>query len=220
MITIPALQQSGCLAYYPFKNNTKDMMGTYDASTTSQYTVNQTGSEHIILDGTTKIELPEPVTASSIGTFCGWISCTSLSDVYIVTRCRTTANRIFSIRYWYASGQMRFIIQVNNSGAPNDSIYTVIKDPIPWHHIAVVANGSSWQLYVNGALQPTVILSGSNSGKWGSTITSHDYYTIGSMQYNNGEEVFSSFKSKDFMFFNTALDKNQINAIIMDTIIY
>lgn len=115
---------------------------------------------------------------------------------------------------------MRLLIQVNNSGSPNNSVYAVIKDPLPWHHIAITADGSMWKIYVNGTLQPVSVLLGTNSGKWGSTIASHDYYTIGSVQYNNEEEVFSSFKAKDFMFFNTVLDKNQINAILMDTIIY
>lgn len=219
-INTQSLKSLGCVAYYPFRDTMLDATGQNDATADLTYIGNQTGYDHLFIDGISKVTIPEPITASTVGTFCGWIMCNATADMYIVTRSRTTANRIFAIGYWYTSNQMRLKVQVNNSGAPNSAVYVVIKDPFVWHHVAVVANGSTWTLYVNGSPQNISIITGTNIGKWGGAITSHDYYAIGTSQVNNEEEVTSTFHARDFMFFNTALDKDQVNDLLMNTIIY
>ena len=48
-----------------------------------------------------------------------------------------------------------------------------------WYHVVVVSTGSAWLLYVNGQIQPLVLVSGVNNGQWLSGIPDRDAIGIG-----------------------------------------
>ncbi len=50
-----------------------------------------------------------------------------------------------------------------------------------YYHIALVANGSSWSLFINGQKEDITIKSGTNSGKWFSQVSGLDKFTVGSL---------------------------------------
>lgn len=225
MINSTFLKSIGCLAYYPLNQTAKDISSNGNHATAADSVMqlgNQTGMDHIVIisDVDSKLTLPASILAPTTGSFSAWIKCNTTADIHILSKCRTTANRIFEIGYWYTGGRMRLCVTVNNSGSPNHSVYVEIKDPFNWHHIAVTADGSIWKLYLNGNPQTITISTGSNSGKWGGALTAHDYYAIGTRSYNNIGEEYSAFQIREVFIGDTALPQATINNLMMSTIIY
>jgi hypothetical protein len=81
-----------------------------------------------------------------------------------------------------STGQVSIFQQ---NGDTLDGIATTNTIPLnTWSHLEFVSTGATWKIYVNGALQSTSVLSGSNSGDWFADTSARDNITLGVLNIN------------------------------------
>lgn len=221
-LTTSSLASWGCTAWYPLNGNTKDLLAQNHATGTDITYINDaTGETHASFNGTTsKIAIPATIVSYNQGTIACWLKCNASGDMNIITKSRTTAIRMFTVGYWFNDNKMKIFVQSNNNNAPNNWVWTEVKDPYRWHFVVITGDGSTYKIYINGSIQTLTVGAGTNAGGWSNTITSHDYYSIGSKQYNYESESFYNFEASNIMFFNTVIDRGQVNQLMTKTTLY
>lgn len=82
-----------------------------------------------------------------------------------------------------------------------------------WIHLAVVQDGVSPQLYVNGLAIAQTFLVSNNDQKWINDMGSFDLINIGRMKTSNLDQNYFDGNIDEVSYFNTALDSDDIFAI-------
>jgi len=109
-----------------------------------------------------------------------------------------------------AAGTTNFLINAGNYTYPDGA----------WIHLTVTANGSAWNLYENGKIQPGawIVVTGSNAGTWiGSTTIASAVATVGST-YVSGSYLYP-FKGvlDDVRVWERALSSGEAKAVYEDS---
>jgi len=108
-------------------------------------------------------------------------------------------NRAFSFGTWGVSASDTRLMVCSSVSSPDECVYgSTNLSPGVWYHAAVVSNGSSWSLFINGVSETVNVLAGGNFGAWfGDNADGNvDRYTIGNLRQSGG----------DTGFFNGAID--------------
>lgn len=114
------------------------------------------------------------------GTITGWIMRSAVTGFpTIFASSDESTNTRFLLFHLRTAGQLS-IERVNASGTDRVRGTTVLALN-KWYHVAVVSNGTSWQLYLDGVAETLVLEAGVNSGDWFADIPDRDNITIGNL---------------------------------------
>jgi hypothetical protein len=120
-------------------------------------------------DGSDDYLTMSPVTPTAQqGTISGWIKVPSSHSGHmpVVTWSILSASNTFQDRLTVRNGQIRYYHQDTSNGVDIVQGGTTGLFDNTWHHVAVVCNGSSYALYLDGSAETVSVVTGSNSGKW------------------------------------------------------
>jgi hypothetical protein len=78
-----------------------------------------------------------------------------------------------------------------------------------WYHVAVVSNGTSYKLYVNGQEEGLTITGGANSGDWLGDTDKRDNITIGVFKRAALDDFFNGIID-EVRLYKRALSANEI----------
>jgi len=134
-------------------------------------------------DGSDDYLTTSPVTPNAQqGTISGWIKVPSSHSGHmpVVTWSILSASNTYQDRLTVRNGQIRYYHQDSTAGVDIVQGATTGLFDNTWHHVAVVCNGSSYALYLDGSAETVSVVSNSNSGKWIGDITgTHEVTEIG-----------------------------------------
>ena len=134
-------------------------------------------------DGSDDYLTTSPVTPNAQqGTISGWIKVPSSHSGHmpVVTWSILSTSNTYQDRLTVRNGQIRYYHQDSTAGIDIVQGATTGLFDNTWHHVAVVCNGSSYALYLDGSAETVSVVSNSNSGKWIGDITgTHEVTEIG-----------------------------------------
>lgn len=123
------------------------------------------------------ITLPDDIDNSAAsGTISAWIYPTSNDIRFIFTASKAGDNdRIFLLALTPGTSSPRLYVEAYYlASSINDAVQTPDNSITlnAWNHVAVVSDGSSYTLYINGVSQTLSAIVGSNTGRWINSVAS------------------------------------------------
>lgn len=170
--------------------------------------------EGVTLNGTTQYLMRAEAdwrSTDTAGTVMGWVRRSTAGVNHTVF---ASADESGTAHYWrlYVRSSNRLAVESAESGDPTDEIEgstTIAADT--WHHLAVVSDGATWNLYVDGALESLSVVAGGNNGDWLSEVTLRDNITIGVLHRSSLTNYFAG-TIRDVRYYSRALGAAEINA--------
>jgi len=140
------------VANLQFEGNTMDSTINLNHSAsygTISYTTGKVGSQAIVLNGTSTLQLPATVAnykELTIATWVYWNSTTSWQRIFDFGNDQT---QYMFLTPKAGTGQMRFAIK---NGGAEQILNTTVMPYVKWTHVAVTMNATGAHIYVNGLL--------------------------------------------------------------------
>jgi len=181
--------------------------------TNTDSTVNQVGKidKAYSFNGTSsRLTFAQTLKSSSNGTLCAWIKPDSITSDVRAIATESDGGTSNYLRFYTFGGKLRF--NLRDSGAFIGSVETPeILNDTEWHHVAVVARDSEYELYINGVSQTLSGIDGTleNTGNWTDTITVTEGY-IGA--FNATGSVFDGL-IEDVRYYDYVLSEQEIKNI-------
>ena len=125
-------------------------------------------------DGSDDYLTTSPVTPNAQqGTISGWIKVPSSHSghMQVVTWSILSTSNTYQDRLTVRNGQIRYYHQDSTAGIDIVQGATTGLFDNTWHHVAVVCNGSSYALYLDGSPETVSVVLNSYSAKWIVDIT-------------------------------------------------
>ena len=170
-------------------------------------------------DGSNDYVTASPVTPTAQqGTISGWIKIPSSHSGHmpVVTWSILSASNTFQDRLTVRNGQIRYYHQDTSSGVDIVQGGTTGLFDNTWHHVAVVCNGSSYALYLDGSAETVSVVLGSNSGKWiGDMTGTYEVTEIGASRRNAsaGGSDYGNGLLDEVAIWDSALSSSDISSI-------
>jgi hypothetical protein len=178
-----------------------------------------TNTYSVSFDGTNDYVTASPVTPTAQqGTISGWIKVPSSHSGHmpVVTWSILSASNTFQDRLTVRNGQIRYYHQDTSNGVDIVQGGTTGLFDNTWHHVAVVCNGSSYALYLDGSAETVSVVTGSNSGKWiGDMTGTYEVTEIGASRRNAsaGGSDYGTGLLDEVAIWDSALSSSDISSI-------
>lgn len=156
-------------------------------------------------------------TADNCGSLCCWLNMPSIG----------TARDIVS--FTKASNETRLEVQVDSGGDIVLAVYnagsallnvtaaTANLASATWYHMAIVQNGFSPLVYLNGVSLPLTFSTASNTGAWVNSMGTVDTGRIGCLNFNGGgNTTFFNGTLDDFRYYRRVLSQSEVWTIYND----
>lgn len=181
--------------------------------TSSNTTLNQTGkiSKAIDFNGSSSRLRTSDVFEYPVGSFSAWVyresggafqslfsSCRTNSEVYNFNIAISTLNRL------------TLFVRENTTLSYLTSTNTIPLEE--WCHVVVTSNGTETKLYLNGVEETVIIVQGSNSGYWLSSVTNRVNTNIGRTERQTITDYFDGM-IEDIRLYNHAISEQEIATI-------
>ncbi|MBU4480668.1 LamG domain-containing protein, partial [Patescibacteria group bacterium] len=144
--------------------------------------------------------------SDSAGTVSAWIKTNNSGTINILTSA-DEATAVYYLIFKLTSGKLG-VQQLNNDTQDLVQGTTSIADNL-WHYVAVVSNGSTYSLYVDGKAESLTVDSGSNSGDWFADTLNRDNLMIGLLKRTTSTGFFNG-SVDDVRIYNYARTAAQI----------
>ena len=120
----------------------------------------------------------------SSGTIAAWIKPEALGNLTILASgSDSDVNYFFKFFVFNTSGSNLHLYVGAKSPTNNYVRSTTSLTVGEWYHVAATSDGSQWRLYINGVEETLVVFSGSNAGRWFSSVdVGVNSYMLGSLQ--------------------------------------
>ena len=151
-----------------------------------------------------------PFTGLTTGSITGWFNTADTPRGALMNfgDASTTDRMIIEV---VDAGNLRLVVREAAANQTDLQTTATYEDGV-WHHFAVLQDGASITLYVDGS-EVTAFDININSGAWFNTITSPSTMSIGWETRSNGQFPFNG-SIDDVAIFNHALSEQQLNNVI------
>ncbi|HPM32622.1 MAG TPA: LamG domain-containing protein [Chryseolinea sp.] len=183
------IPRDGLVCYYEFSGNASDLSnndndGTNVGAQLSKDRKNKTNESFLFKAVENDyIEKNDPsFKGNEVGTFMAWVKVNSFENVqYLagISDSESIENYVSLIRIDPADNTIGVYYRL--PGAADWISGTTELEAGTYYHIALVADGVIWKLYIDGLEETIVVNSGTNSGKWFSELSSLDKFTVGNI---------------------------------------
>lgn len=118
------------------------------------------------------------------------------------------------MRLMLTSSSKLVITQVGNGtdALEGDTVFVANR----WYHVALVSDGSSYKMYVDGVVETLAIILGSNTGDWFADMPNRDNITIGALKRASLDTRFKG-SIGDVRVYNVDLTQDEINKLRLQT---
>jgi hypothetical protein len=184
---IDKIPKNGLIAYYTFSNGyAYDLSGNDNngiihgaLSVPDRFFKPNESFQFNDVDDYIKVDNPSFLDNDK-GTFMAWVEFDDIDHIQYVASVGDTnsiENYISLIRLDPSSQTLGlYQREVGSANWVNGS--TLISHDI-YYHFALVSDGLSWSIYINGKKEALTIINGSNNGKWFKDLSSIDNFVIG-----------------------------------------
>ena len=157
------------------------------------------------------------ISADNDGTFSVWYKPSSLStNSNIITLTNSSASNVYLIIGWSSPRYLNTVfVQLRNGNTTSGFLLHTDTSPLSvgvWTHIAVVQNGVSAVLYINGIAVPQTFLIPNNDQKWLNDFTINEF-NIGKLVISSGSFNFTSGHLDEVSYFSSALSSSDMLSI-------
>ena len=157
------------------------------------------------------------VSADNEGTFSLWYKPSSLStNSNIITLTDSSASDVYFIIGWSNPSYLNNVfVQLRNGLTTTGFLLRTDTSPLSvgvWTHIAVVQNGVSAVLYINGIAVPQTFLIPNNDQKWLNDFTINEF-NIGKLVISSGSFNFTVGNLDEVSYFSSALSSSDMLSI-------
>ncbi|MBI2610308.1 LamG domain-containing protein [Candidatus Giovannonibacteria bacterium] len=150
------------------------------------------------------------------GTITAWIKPTTNADYREILISTTSGddNKIFAFGVNVQAGNTgKLYVQAYDDPDFNDNVQVdKILSPGIWYYVSLTSDGSIWKFYIDGVLQSSTVVAGSNAGKWFNSISSGTQnYRIGYLNTTYPNPMLG--KIDDVRIYNRALPADEIKRL-------
>lgn len=168
----------------------------------------QASSQYINLDN-----LAADIKTDSVGSLCLWVYPTINSNGDLFSISSSTSNFFFRLRRSVSSPGDRLQIELYN-GAYQIQAYEAVLTINTWTHIALVQDGISLKIYVNGALATFDFSEGVDNSAWLADLSDVDNARLGCLNKNGeGNASFLDGLLDDVRYYREAISADLIEDI-------
>lgn len=209
---------SNLVAFYRF-NNTSFWDGTNFQI--PEYKARLENKKSILFDGVAEAVNIDAVftalSATTQGTWSAWVrlvNVTAVNSDYIIVFGDTDANTTIELTRQFTDAKLRAIVIENGSARWRLETTAAAFSNNTWTHIALVQNGVSPVLYVNGVAVAQSFITSTDKTEWFNSVAGLDNGRISCRNSNNaGNNTFLNGNTDEVRFYNTALTAAQILAL-------
>ena len=157
------------------------------------------------------------ISTDNEGTFSLWYKPSSLStNMNIITLSNSSASDVYFIIGWSNPSFLNNVfVQLRNGFTTTGFLLQTDTSPLivgVWTHIAVVQNGVSAVIYINGIAVPQTFFISNNPQKWLNDLTINEF-NIGKLVISSGSFNFTNGNLDEVSYFSSALSGSDILTI-------
>lgn len=188
---------NGLVSVYKAESNANDSFGALNGTAVGglTYTTGQSGDAFLLNGTNALVTLPNNMMSNQTFSYSAWVRCSNIptGEMHIVTA--TNGNGVaisYGSAFGILNGQLILGIFDNNAG----SVWRMSSGVLSantWYHVAVTkVAGVAPKFYINGVLQGTTLIVGTNNAtlSYGGGSYPNSLCSIGAYRYNNSSTIY------------------------------